>query len=102
MTQPYILILGGRPKGERFGSLRPDRRCKHVIAYGEARQLIADDLKPNQDVEVVERFDDAVLRARDHARPGDVVLLSPACASFDQFESFTARGDQFRTIVEGL
>jgi len=53
-------------------------------------------------VEECETLENAVNRAAEDSQPGDVVLLSPACASFDQFRDFEARGDRFRELVEGL
>ncbi len=102
MMHPYVLILGGRAKGERFDVLKPGAHCRHIVAYGEARHLIVEELGSERVIDVVERFDDAVRRAGEHAVPGDAVLLSPACASFDQFGSFAERGNRFREIVEGM
>jgi UDP-N-acetylmuramoylalanine--D-glutamate ligase len=103
MTTPYVLILGGRPKGEPFAPLAPllEERCRRVVAYGEAAAAIADQLSAAS-VDVVPEFDGAVERAGELARPGEAVLLSPACASFDQFENFEERGDRFRRMVEAL
>jgi UDP-N-acetylmuramoylalanine--D-glutamate ligase len=100
MTGPYVLILGGRPKGERFDTLEPGPRCHGVVAYGEAAGRILEELGPLVPVERVDGFDAAVARARDLAIPGDVVLLSPACASFDQFGGFAERGERFRQLAE--
>jgi UDP-N-acetylmuramoylalanine--D-glutamate ligase len=99
-TGPYVLILGGRPKGERFDSLEPGPRCRRVVAYGEAAGRILEELGPLVPVERVDGFDAAVARARALAIPGDVVLLSPACASFDQFGGFAERGERFRQLAE--
>jgi len=91
------LILGGRGKGQDFTALGPlvAERCASVHRIGEAAAELG---------EVVGGFDDgdlerAVAHARALAVPGDVVLLSPACASFDQFPDFEARGEAFRRIV---
>ena len=100
MIRPYVLILGGRPKGERFDVLEPGTRCRGVVAYGEAADRIFEELGPAVPVQVVEGFDAAVARARDLATPGDAVLLSPACASFDQFGGFAERGQRFRQLAE--
>jgi UDP-N-acetylmuramoylalanine--D-glutamate ligase len=102
MTQPYVLVLGGRAKGERFDALSPGPHCRAIVAYGEAAEQIAAEIRAEERIEVVERFDDAVWRAGDLAVRGDVVLMSPACASFDQFGSFAERGDRFRQLVEGF
>lgn len=104
MDRPFVLIAGGRSKGERYGSLAPllGERCRGVVAYGEAAASLAQDLGAACRVEVVPRFADAVERARALARPGDTVLLSPACASYDQFSNYEERGDTFRRLVEAM
>ncbi|MDH3456239.1 MAG: UDP-N-acetylmuramoyl-L-alanine--D-glutamate ligase [Gemmatimonadota bacterium] len=104
MTGPFVLILGGRPKGEDFAALKDalSAGCRAVVAYGEAAKAIARSLGGATSVETVDRFDDAVLLAGTHAAPGDAVLLSPACASFDQFNNFEERGDRFRELVQNL
>jgi UDP-N-acetylmuramoylalanine--D-glutamate ligase len=95
--EPVHLILGGSKKGEDFAPLAaaigPNVRSVHLI--GEEGPRIG---------ELVAGFDDAALeRAVAHAselsEPGDVVLLSPACASYDQFANFEERGEAFRRLV---
>jgi UDP-N-acetylmuramoylalanine--D-glutamate ligase len=97
--EPVHLILGGSPKGEDFGPLAaaigPNVRAVHLI--GTEGPRIGEVVEGHVD-ETLER---AVAHARELARAGDVVLLSPACASFDQFTSFEARGDRFRELVTG-
>ena len=103
MTRPLVLIAGGRPKGDSFAPLAAllrDRRA--IVAYGEAASRLAGDLGVVGPVETVPRFPDAVARARALARPGDAVLLSPACASFDQFANYEERGETFRRLVEAM
>ena len=87
------VILGGRAKGESFAALRGRAAAAYLI--GEAASQLADE------VGGVECGDlrTAVARARAAARPGDVVLLSPACASFDQFADYEARGRAFKALV---
>jgi UDP-N-acetylmuramoylalanine--D-glutamate ligase len=98
------LILGGQGKGQDFAALRePVRRaCEAVYLIGEDAPKIAAALA-GVDVPVHECGDleRAVGAAREAARPGDVVLLSPACASFDQFADFEARGERFRELAGG-
>ncbi len=91
------LILGGRGKGQDFAALREtvDGRCAGVYLIGEDAPLIAAAVG-GQECGTLER---ALAAARAAARPGQVVLLSPACASFDQFSDFEARGERFREIV---
>ncbi len=104
MQRPYVLLAGGHPKGESFEALAAllPLHCRLVVAYGEAGPDLARALGTAVRVEVVERFDDAVQRAGTGAQPGDVVLLSPACASFDQFRNFEERGERFRQLVAAL
>ena len=95
--EPVHLIFGGSPKGEDFAPLAaaigPNVKSVHLIGAEGARigELVGGD--------VDETLARAVTHARELAEPGDVVLLSPACASFDQFENFEARGDAFRRLV---
>ncbi len=98
-------ILGGRPKGESFEPLvEPVReRCAACYLTGEAAEAIAAALEPaGVPLHRCEDLDDAVRRAASAAAPGEVVLLSPACASFDAYRDFEQRGEAFRAAVEGL
>jgi UDP-N-acetylmuramoylalanine--D-glutamate ligase len=99
--EPVHLILGGSYKGEDFAPLAaaigPNVRSTHLIGE-EAPRLAA--VVVNGDVD--ERLERAVEHARSLARPGDVVLLSPACASYDQFENFEQRGEVFRDLVAAI
>jgi UDP-N-acetylmuramoylalanine--D-glutamate ligase len=99
---PVRLIAGGRGKGQDFaplaGGLGPNVRAVYLI--GEASDEIA---AVASDLAVpVGDLASAVARAAAEAEPGDVVLLSPACASFDQFENFAARGEEFKRLVQNL
>ncbi|WP_420384007.1 UDP-N-acetylmuramoyl-L-alanine--D-glutamate ligase [Novosphingobium sp.] len=96
-------ICGGLPKTDTLGECAP--AFGHVVgAYviGEAGPLFAELLGPYMPVVRSEMLCDAVRQAMIAAQPGDVVMLSPACASFDQFRDFEARGDAFRQIVTML
>jgi UDP-N-acetylmuramoylalanine--D-glutamate ligase len=99
------LILGGDGKQQDFAPLAAPiaRACSAVYLIGRDAPQIAPALAgagvATQDCGDLER---ALLAARLTARPGDTVLLSPACASYDQYEDFEARGEHFRTLVEGL
>lgn len=105
---PVVLIAGGRSKGgdlAAFGrGLARRAHLKRVVATGEAGAAIAAALSAAgfTAIEETPAFDDACRRAAAAASPGDVVLLSPGCASFDRFVNYAARGDRFRAIVEGL
>jgi UDP-N-acetylmuramoylalanine--D-glutamate ligase len=104
MDRPYVAILGGRHKGEPYTVLGPllGERCRGIVAYGEAAPLVQTDLAHATAVAVVPAFADAVAAAGARARPGDAVLLTPACSSFDQFANYEERGATFRRIVEAM
>jgi UDP-N-acetylmuramoylalanine--D-glutamate ligase len=101
-------ILGGSEKGESYAPLLdPVReRCAGVYLTGASAGRLAEALAPaisaGVELHLCEDLEEAVRHAAAAAKPGEVVLLSPACASFDAFESFEQRGDRFREIVEGL
>jgi UDP-N-acetylmuramoylalanine--D-glutamate ligase len=101
-------ILGGSEKDEPFAPLADPVRETCVACYliGAAADRLALELTPVLDSGIAlhrcEGLEDAVRRAAGAAAPGETVLLSPACASFDAFENFERRGDRFREIVEGL
>jgi UDP-N-acetylmuramoylalanine--D-glutamate ligase len=98
-------ILGGRPKGESFAPLvEPVReRCAAVYLIGEAADQIGETLEPaGVPLQRCDDLDDAVRRAAAAATAGEVVLLSPACASFDAYRDFEQRGEAFREAVARL
>ncbi|MGA8363637.1 MAG: UDP-N-acetylmuramoyl-L-alanine--D-glutamate ligase [Solirubrobacteraceae bacterium] len=99
------LILGGQSKGQDFTPLRDpvERYCQAVYLIGEDATLIASELA-GMPVPLLEcgELEQALEVAVSTARPGDVILLSPACASFDQFADFEARGERFRELVLGM
>ena len=103
MTRPTVLLLGGRHKGEPYTELLPDLgRVKAILAFGEAGPIIDADLAGKAPVERVHGgFDEVVRRAREIARPGDAVLLSPACSSFDMFANYEERGKRFAELAAG-
>lgn len=105
MIRPTVLLLGGRHKGEPYTALAPEleRIAKVVIAYGESAAHIVRDLKGIVPVEEGgTEFFSIVERARRTAAPGDSVLLSPACSSFDMFANYEKRGTEFKRLVEAL
>jgi len=101
-------ILGGSPKGGSFtGLVEPvSERCVACYLIGEAAESLEQDLEPARDAGVelrrCEGLADAVPAAASDARAGEVVLLAPACASFDAYRDFEQRGEHFRSLVEGL
>lgn len=103
-TEPVILIAGGRDKAGDFRALRDlvAERVKAVVLIGEAAEKIRAALSDVTRTVPAHDLPEAVKRARELAAHGDVVLLSPACASFDMFRDFEDRGRQFKKIVEQL
>jgi UDP-N-acetylmuramoylalanine--D-glutamate ligase len=103
---PVVLILGGREKNTDFSELLPRLgKCRAVVCQGEAGPRIARYLEDEGWGGAVYRTPDlaeAVAEAGSLARPGDVVLLSPGCASFDQFEGYAERGEAFARLVSSL
>lgn len=102
MTKPTVLLLGGKHKGEPYTDLAPEleRTGRAVIAYGEAAPLIENDLKGVVPLtRLGSSFDEVIAAARELARPGDVVLLSPACSSYDMFDNYEHRGAEFKRLA---
>jgi UDP-N-acetylmuramoylalanine--D-glutamate ligase len=101
-------ILGGSEKAEPFAPLAEPigETCRACYLIGASADRLATELagvvEAGVEMQRCADLEDAVRRAAAAARPGDVVLLSPACASFDAFENFERRGERFREIVEGL
>ena len=96
-----LLILGGRDKHGDFAALAPlvAKRARLVLTIGEAAEIIEKALSGNVPIERCGAMPAAVARAAELARPGDTVLLSPACASFDQYRNFEERGDHFAGLA---
>jgi UDP-N-acetylmuramoylalanine--D-glutamate ligase len=103
-STPVILLLGGRDKDGNFGALQPQLRAKtkEVVLFGEARDCIEPQIGQDVPVSKEATLKAAVERAFHTARPGDIVLLSPGCASFDEFANYKERGNYFKKMVETL
>jgi UDP-N-acetylmuramoylalanine--D-glutamate ligase len=101
---PVILLLGGRDKNGDFETLEPliRRHVKETILFGEARGRIGEKIGGVVKTVSAATMRDAIHAAYDHAAPGDAVVLSPGCASFDEFRNYAHRGDVFKEIVSGL
>ena len=101
---PIILILGGRNKNSDFRLLLPHtkRHVKHIVSYGEAGGEIAAAIGDAVRLNRVNSLSQAVASAHKLAAPGDIVLMSPGCASFDQFNNFEERGNKFADLVKNL
>jgi UDP-N-acetylmuramoylalanine--D-glutamate ligase len=104
LDRPFVLLLGGRHKGEPYTRLlEPLRKmCRAVVAYGESGPLIVKDLGASLNVVPAGDFAEVLRTARRLARPGEVVLLSPACSSYDMFRNYEERGERFRAAVEAM
>ncbi|MBE0426292.1 MAG: UDP-N-acetylmuramoyl-L-alanine--D-glutamate ligase [Nitrospirae bacterium] len=100
-ARPVILIAGGRDKAGDFSLLRPlvREKVKAAVLIGEDGEKIKKALEGVTETFIAEDLKDAVYAARNMAARGDVVLLSPGCASFDMFLNFEDRGRQFKSIV---
>lgn len=101
--QPLWLILGGKDKGGDFTTLIPQLEgiTREVLLVGAAADIIETQLTPTLVTRKVETIATAIEYCMENGTAGDVLLLSPACASFDQFQDFEARGDHFRSLIKG-
>jgi UDP-N-acetylmuramoylalanine--D-glutamate ligase len=102
--RPIILIAGGRGKGAPYEPLTPlvVSRVRHLIVLGEDAERIEKAWGPHVPTQRVADMAEAVERAAHVARPGEIVLLSPACASFDIYRNFEERGRHFKELVMRL
>jgi UDP-N-acetylmuramoylalanine--D-glutamate ligase len=98
------LILGGKDKAGEFERMRDlvKEKTRAVLTIGAAAERVAAALDGAATIVSSGDMQHAVAYARENAKPGDVVLLSPACASFDQFRNFEHRGEHFEELVRGL
>ena len=98
------LILGGKDKGSDYSVLNDllKQRVKRVYTIGAAAAKIESQIKGAAEIVRAETLENAIRRAADAAQPGDIVLLAPACASFDQFRNYEHRGKVFKQVVRSL
>lgn len=103
-SAPILLLAGGIDKGGDYGILEEEvrKKVKRLILFGAAKEIIRKALGHLAETVVVEDLEKAVREASRHAQPGDIVLLSPACSSFDMFQNYAERGKVFKTLVRGL
>lgn len=103
-STPVILLLGGRDKDGNFNALQPllSLKAKQVVLFGEARDSIEPQIGKGVPVWKESTLREAVERAYQNARSGDIVLLSPGCASFDEFANYKERGNYFKKVVRNL
>jgi UDP-N-acetylmuramoylalanine--D-glutamate ligase len=104
IERPVVLIAGGRDKGGDYAMLAPlmRQKVKAMVLIGEAAEKMARAFDGLSRIETADNMAEAVRRAATLAGPGDVVLLSPACASFDMFENYARRGEAFSAAVREL
>ena len=104
-NRPVVLIAGGRDKGNDYTDLKPLVRkgVRAVVALGESADKVYEELGAEAGERVKARsMEEALNRAQRFAQPGDAVLLSPACSSFDMYENYEERGNIFRRLVKTL
>jgi UDP-N-acetylmuramoylalanine--D-glutamate ligase len=102
---PFVLIAGGRDKGGSYAPMvraMRDNRCRAAVLIGEAADLIAAAIGDAVPIVRAPSMEDAIARAVGAAQPGDAVVLSPACSSYDMFDNYEHRGRVFRAAVEAL
>jgi len=103
-SEPIIVLLGGRDKGNDYSRLFDlvERHVKAIVAIGESAEKVFEEFHTMKPTARASSMEEAVSAATKFASPGDVVLLSPACASFDWFTNYEHRGQVFKKIVNAL
>ncbi|MEA3287902.1 MAG: UDP-N-acetylmuramoyl-L-alanine--D-glutamate ligase [Candidatus Marinimicrobia bacterium] len=101
-SQPLWLILGGKDKGGDFTALLPllEGHVREVLLVGDAVEIIETQIGRSLVTRIVDTLENAIEHCLQQGSPGDVLLLSPACASFDQFDNYEVRGDHFRSLIQ--
>ncbi len=102
--KPVILLLGGKDRNNDFDELKDEiKKIKKIICFGETKEKIANFAKTNNILcEKSNSLNEAVEKSYRESDEGDIILLSPACASWDQYSSFEERGDEFKSIVNSF
>ncbi len=102
--EPIVLLLGGRDKGNDYGRLIDlvKNRVKAIVAIGESADKVENAFLASTSVTRVHSMEEAIQKAKNLANNGDVVLLSPACASFDWYKNYEHRGQVFKDLVNKL
>jgi UDP-N-acetylmuramoylalanine--D-glutamate ligase len=102
--EPIFLILGGLDKGNDYNQIKDliVEKVKKIYAIGTSAEKIFNFFHKTVKVEIMKSLEDAILEASREARANEVVLLSPACASFDMFRSYEHRGEVFKEAVSKL
>ncbi len=104
-NQSVVLIAGGLDRGNGFDELIPDLKAvSGIVLYGETKEKLQEAAKVAgiPVIEVVNTLEEATKKAYEISKEDDIILLSPACASWDQFKNFEIRGDEFIRVVENL
>ena len=103
-NEPIFLILGGQDKGNNYEQIKAlvIERVKKIYAIGSSAEKVFNFFHSNVKVEIKNSLEDAVTSAINETRKGDIVLLSPACASFDMFDNYEHRGRVFKEVVNRL
>jgi UDP-N-acetylmuramoylalanine--D-glutamate ligase len=103
-TEPIVVLMGGRDKGNDYNRLQDlvKKHVKAIVAIGESADKVETAFRESANVVRADSIEKAVLKAKALAKAGDVVLLSPACASFDWFKNYEHRGQVFKELVNAL
>jgi UDP-N-acetylmuramoylalanine--D-glutamate ligase len=102
--QPIHLILGGKDKGNDYNQIKDEvkQRVKKIYAIGSSKEKVKDFFEEVTETEMFDSLESAVKSAQRKALEDEIVLLSPACASFDMFKNYEHRGEVFKKIVSSL
>ncbi|RQV99834.1 UDP-N-acetylmuramoyl-L-alanine--D-glutamate ligase, partial [bacterium] len=104
LESPILLLFGGRPKKESFQKLNEHlaTKIRHLFLFGEAAPIVSGQIESENKYTILGTMKEALTAAYAAAKPGETILLSPGCASFDQFPNFEERGRIFKSLVADL